>query len=277
MRLPTTLLKKLFLQSDRMRNRSLPLFIIILFACLAMILPEEAGAQTRRGGRVYRFMNILEHDERPYHFGFSLGYNMMSFSVIPKSNLSNHGFEYVLAGPEDQSKQLWTSGFHIGIVSNLKLGRYFDLRFVPTYVHHNDRPLAYYGIGDYPENYHRASVEEFITSIIDFPLHIKYKSERMNNWRAYVIGGVKYSLDLQNPTGAPTGEPIYVRIGKHDLHYEFGVGFDHYFYYFKFSTEIKASFGAVNLKQMGEPGNERFLDAIDRLNSRSIMVSFLFE
>ena len=261
-----------------MRHRSLPIYIILLIVFLAAVLPEEANAQTRRGGRVYRFMNILEHDERPYHFGFSLGYNLMSFSVIPDSDLSGYGFEYVLAGPPDQREQLWTSGFHIGIVSNLKLGRYFDLRFVPTYVHHNDRPLGYYAPGDYPNNHDRAKLQEFETSIIDFPLHIKYKSERMNNWRSYVIGGVKYSLDLQNPVGTPTGgEDIFLRIGKHDLLYEVGVGFDHYFYYFKFSTEIKASFGFRDLVLAGEVGLDPHWNSIDRLNSRSIMISFLFE
>jgi hypothetical protein len=58
--------------------------------------------------------------------------------------------------------------------------------------------------------------------------------------------------------------------------YELGAGFDVYFSWFKFSAEIKGSFGLKNLALPGE-SNEMFYSSIDRLNSRSIMISFLFE
>ncbi len=246
------------------------IFYKTLFATLCLLLFLSLDANAQRRGRVFRFQNILEHDLRPYHFGFTLGVNTMNFAVTPVNNLeSGFDFGHVLQEP--------SRGFHVGIVSNLKLGRFFDLRFVPTYVHHEDRLIEYYYPGDYAKGSNPQYKQEIETNIIDFPIHLKYKSVRMNNWRAYVIGGLKYSLDLRNPAGTPTGnEIIYFRIEGHNIHYDFGVGFDHYFYYFKFSTEIKASFGLRNLVLPGEEAS-RYYDSIDRLNSRSIMISFLFE
>ncbi len=243
--------------------------LVFLLVALALVFPEDASGQ-RRSGRVFRFQNILEHDLRPYHYGFTVGYNRMNFSLRPIENMEDlFGFEYVLPKP--------TQGFHVGIVGNLKLSSYFDLRFIPTYVYQQDRLLRYYITDEYHKPNPNPVKEEFETNILEFPLHVKYKSARMTNTRAYVIGGIKYTHDLSNPSGIPTGDKkIYLRINGNDLHYELGVGFDHYFYYFKFSTEIKASFGMLNLKRPGEEG-DYYYNAIDRLNSRSIMISFLFE
>jgi len=86
---------------------------------------------------------------------------------------------------------------------------------------------------------------------------------------------LKYTHDLAS-IELGVGEDILARVARNDVHYEFGVGFDHYFYYFKFSTEVKASFGLTNLIREGEAGQQYF-NSIDRLNARSIMVSFTFE
>lgn len=243
--------------------------LVFLLVALALVVPEDANAQ-RRGGRVFRFQNILEHDLRPYHYGFTLGVNRMDFALRPVENMEDlFGFEYTLSKP--------THGFHVGIVGNLKLSSFFDLRFIPTYVHHQDRILNYYITDEYHKPNPNPVTATFETNILEFPVHFKYKSERMTNYRAYVIGGIKYTHDLRNPSGTPVGNTkTYLRINGNDLHYELGVGFDHYFYYFKFSTEIKASFGMGNLKRPGEEGDIYF-NTIDRLNSRSIMISFLFE
>ena len=246
--------------------------LMFLLVALALVIPEDANAQ-RRSGRIFRFQNILEHDLRPYHFGFTVGVNTLDFALWPEKYLNQiHGFTYVLPTQD--------YGFHVGIVSNLKLHQYFDLRFIPTFSF-GDRYIDFYE-DDYDQGYKYR--QELSPYFLDFPLHIKYKSVRMTNTRAYVIGGVKYSYDLNSFEG-DIQDPLFLRTSRNDFHYEIGVGFDHYFYYFKFSTEIKASFGFKNIKVDGVPGiteqgytaESRHWNSIDRLNSRSIMISFLFE
>lgn len=242
--------------------------ILITICCIFFLLPEEAMAQ-RRNRRI-QFLNRLEHDHRPYHFGFSLGVNTMNFSIKPDDDLqAQYGFEYVL--PEQDY------GFHIGIVSSLKLGQFTDLRFIPT-ISFGERYLEYYDPGGWdPYDPNPRGTQYLEATILEFPLHLKYKSARMTNTRAYVISGLKYTHDLAS-IELGIGEDILARVGRNDLHYEVGAGFDQYFYYFKFSAEIKLSFGLTNLVRPGEvePINH-YYNSIDRLNSRSLMVSLTFE
>lgn len=226
---------------------------------LMCLLASSATAQRKAFG----YQNLQSHDDKPYHFGFSLGVNKMGFALKPNYELAE--FEYTLPEPD--------YGFHIGIVSNLKLAPLWDFRFVPT-LSFGDRYIYYHEDGfipDYPD-----AQGTFDPTLLEFPMHFKFKSVRMTNTRVYVIGGLKYSYDLASiETGE--GEDILVRVARNDFHYEMGVGIDYYFYYFKFSTELKASFGIANLARKGEDRYEPFFSSIDRLNSQSIMISFLFE
>ena len=244
---------------------SLAIFLISLL----LLSPAETWGQRRAFG----FQNLQEHDFRRYHFGFSLGVNKINFALKP--NYRDPAFEYTL--PEHDY------GFHIGIVSNLKLARLWDLRFIPT-LSFGDRYIYYYAEEDLPD----LSIGGWSTpppadkqgvfdpTLLEFPLHLKFKSERMINTRVYVIGGFKYSYDLSS-TEEGEGD-LLVRVARNDLHYEMGFGVDYYFYYFKFAAEVKASFGMLNLARPGSDiFDRRFYSSIDRLNSKSIMISFLFE
>jgi len=228
--------------------------------------------------------NLSHYDHKPYHFGFSLGFNKMNFSLKPVESLyelNESTTDYADFGPLYTIQPESELGFHIGIVSNLKISPVFDLRFVPTLAF-GDRGIAYeYQRQNSTTNNEPGIVRQlFEATTIDFPLHIKYKSVRISNARAYMLGGVKFSTDLssnQNKDGSDEGGIIYSRTAKNDFHYELGLGFDYYFQFFKFSTEVKASFGMRNLFMPGETTSPIFNNSIDRLNSKVIMVSFLFE
>lgn len=258
---------------------------IIAAAILLALLPGSTGSLMAQR-KAFNQENLSHYDHKPYHFGFSLGFNKMNFSLKPVESLyimnEETNFEGSTYGPLYTVLPRADFGFHIGIVSNLKISPMFDLRFVPTlafgdrYIDYEYQRQASSGLnGDGPA---RVS-QQFEATFIDLPLHIKYKSVRINNTRAYVLGGVKFSTDLSSNQFKDEGDEgvIYARSAKNDFHYELGFGFDHYFQYFKFSTEIKASFGMRNLVYPGEALPRIFTNSIDRLNSKVIMVSFLFE
>ncbi len=241
------------------------LFVMIIMACFS----SDMLSQNHRPVK-----NLPQYDYRPYHFGFLLGLNKMDFALKPIEDLNNldmnipgHRFDTlysVLARPE--------YGFNIGIVSNLKLGQKFDLRFIPT-LSFGDRNITYEGVTE--EGNTLVRNQKIESTLLDFPLHVKYKSVRMTNTRVYVIGGFRYSHDLASDEDKddPDAE-VFARVLRNDFYYELGVGFDHYFYYFKFSTEIKASFG---LRDLLKYENTVYTNSIDRLNSQIIQISFLFE
>jgi hypothetical protein len=247
-------------------------YIILLLA----VLLSSTAAQAQRS-RAFRFENLPYHDQKPYHFGFSLGVNQMNFALKPISNFHQVEMsppDVVVLAEFDTLQSVLTrpeNGFHIGIVSNLKLADQWDLRFIPTLTF-GDRNIIYRGIKNGNPITRTQKLE---STFVDFPLHLKYKSIRMLNTRVYLIGGGKYSLDLASTADREdVEEEILAHIGRHDFFYEIGVGFDYYFHYFKFSTEVKGSFG---LRDMLKRENSMFTNSIERLNSRLIMISFLFE
>lgn len=233
--------------------------IILMIVMLAGAFPHFAFSQRKAFG----YQNLQHYDDKRYNFGFSLGVNQMNFALKPKFEVPD--FDYTLPEPD--------FGFHIGIVSNLKLAPLWDLRFIPT-LSFGDRYIEYYDDGFKRAN--PSSAGAFDPTLLEFPVHLKFKSERMTNARVYVLGGFKYSYDLAS-TEKVQDEDILVRIAKNDIHYEMGVGYDYYFYYFKLGIEVKASFGILNLVRPGGTMPDSFYNSIDRLNSKSIMVSFLFE
>ena len=69
-------------------------------------------------------------------------------------------------------------GFNLGIVSNLRLGKFTDLRFIPTLVF-GERILDYnFKLNNNNENVINES-KRIESTLLDFPFHLKYKSERV--------------------------------------------------------------------------------------------------
>lgn len=210
--------------------------------------------------------NLLKYDNQIFHFGFLIGYNQFDFTIKSKNNLSDYDSLMVI-----NTSPL--SGFNLGIVTNLRLGKYFDLRFIPG--------LAF---GDRIVNYtilyssaSRLVTKKNIESVyMNLPLLIKFKSSRMHNVRVYVIAGGQYSLDLISAAKKKesNSREIFLKLYPHDFQAQVGAGLDFYCTYFKFTAELKMSFGLVNLLKYED---NMFASSVSSLKSKIIEISFLFE
>ena len=107
-----------------------------------------------------------------------------------------------------------------------------------------------------------------------FPLLLKYRSVRLNNYRPYIIAGINYAFDLESEKKIRDDEKPKIRLNRHDIYVEFGFGSDYYFPFFKFSTELKFSFGLLN---MIRPDETEYTKAIEKLNGRMVSLMFYFE
>jgi hypothetical protein len=222
------------------------------------------------------------YDYARYHFGFILAANQMFFSVKPIEGLNTKWFDSEAAQEINaDSAQIYsiesqpTYGFTVGIVSNLRLGNYFDLRFIPS-LSFGERYLNYRFLKVQDGESSLIDVRKVVPStFVEMPFHIKYKSQRLNNFRAYVLTGFNYKIDLasQAKRSKDQGE-IQVKIGRHDVNWEIGVGFDFYFEWFKLGTEVKMSYGFIDM--IKREGNI-YTDGIDRLSSKVFQLSFTFE
>ena len=80
-------------------------------------------AQTSWAQRHTVPLNLPNYDRKPVHFGFLLGINSMDFKITPRALQADTLF--IIKSQEQE-------GFNLGIVSNFRLGRNTDLRFLPT-------------------------------------------------------------------------------------------------------------------------------------------------
>jgi hypothetical protein len=128
------------------------------------------------------------------------------------------------------------------------------------------------------------------SNFLEFPLLVKYKSKRLNNFRPYIIGGANMRVDLaatKKTWGRSRKENNLVLVKPFDLYYEIGTGFDFYLEYkLKVAIEFKYSVGVTNvLKSIDKPGetfvrdprDAIFTSVIDRLQSRMFMITLHFE
>ncbi len=231
--------------------------------------------------------NLPRRDYEKIHFGFVLGANQMFFSIKPYSNFSQIFYysDFVKDDIPCDSLKIYsiestpTNGFTVGIVSNLRLGNYFDLRFVPSLLF-GERYMNYsfmrYWSSDVKDPIVLLTIPQNISStFISLPFTLKYKSKRLNNLRGYVFSGANFVIDLaSNAKKKQNNEDIQIRLKRNDIMVEFGAGFEFYTPFFKFGTEVKIGYG-MNDILIRE--NNIYSAGIDRMNSKIFQLSFTFE
>jgi hypothetical protein len=170
--------------------------------------------------------NKIQYDNKRIHFGFSLTVNNASMRVDANPNF------FMRDSLRDVS-QVSFPGIGLGAISNLRLGKYFDLRLMFPQIAFVQRNLKY--------TFDNSSkVVKIESAYCEGSLLLKYKSERRKNVRAYVIGGGRLTYDLASSIGQNRSlkSPV-VSLVPLTYGIEAGVGLDIYFPYFKFSPELK--------------------------------------
>ena len=231
--------------------------ILLLVALLGIV--STANAQNRK------ILNSPNYDRQTLHFGFLLGVNSLDFVTKPVKDIRALDSLNIIQNGSG-------AGFSLGIIGNLHLGDNFDLRFLPT-LSFGERKITY------TINY--KTFDSLVTrnkpvesTLLEFPLLLKFKSSRHANFRTYVIGGVKPMIDLASQNKVDDKGEKILKLKKNDLAFEIGMGFDFYSQYFKFTPEFKMAYGLSNLLVQE---NNIFTGGIDVLRSKAFYFSITFE
>jgi hypothetical protein len=253
-------------------NRFLRFFIVA--ALLAIFLPY-ASAQRMK------VRNLTSYDLAPYHFGFILGMNDMRFTIKTKPGFQDlvfYNYQGESGSVVPDSVRLYGIqhqgylGFTIGIVSNLRINDYFDLRFIPS-LSFGERDIEYSLLTYYNgESSQRKISEKTQSTFVEFPFHLKYKGSRLNNVRPYWLVGGKYAIDLASDSGKNSGNTIVLM--QNDVYGEMGAGLDFYTTFFKFGIELKMSYG---MRDMLKRKANVYTYPVERLSSKMFLISFTFE
>lgn len=206
------------------------------------------------------------HDDWPYYFGLSISYNHSY--LHPSKHPKFLQDDSVLSVDPGSS-----GGIALGLLGTLQLSPRFSLRANPQLIIGGAKYFTY--SLKYP-----ASGENYIekktlpSTIVSFPLQVKFNSDRIGNFRTYLLGGVKYDKDLASNSQARNAEDL-VKLSNSDYGYEAGIGFNFYFPFVTFSPELKISNGLSNIHSR-DP-SLKYSNVLDKLQSRMIVFSIILE
>ncbi len=212
-------------------------------------------------------LNLPDHDEKPYYGGLSFSFISSSF------NITQHP-KFVSDDTVTVVEPLKTGGFGFGIWGFLKLNDYFELRsslglslaFANKQIRYK---LTYPNRGLDEEKVMNRTIE---STIISFPLHLKFKSDRIDNFRVYTFAGVRWDYDLASNARARKADN-FIKLKASDFGVEGGIGFEFYFPYFILAPEIKISHGLNNIHSR-DP-NLKFSNSIDKMNNRQVFFTIM--
>lgn len=212
--------------------------------------------------------NLPAFDYKKLHWGFTVGLNSMDYSIRRSPVEAVPGYLHAdVIGFQP-------SGFQVNIVSDLRLSDYWNLRFLPG-INLGSRQFVYFD----PVTWEVDRRMTLGSSFLDFPLLLKYRSERVNNYRPYVVGGLSYRIDMSARGEYDATENYRILVRQSDVCLEVGFGIDQYLQYFKYSTELKLAMGLRNMMVTDYPfpGEEYYANSILGLRSFLVMLNFHFE
>ncbi|MCH8319122.1 MAG: PorT family protein [Bacteroidetes bacterium] len=206
-------------------------------------------------------VNLPYYDERLMHYGFFMAGNYATFN-IKRSQFFVDDTTMLAVNPRG------TPGFTLGFVVNLRLEQFFDLRFLPAAGFYLREVI--FKLENNDSTY--TKVESIESTYIELPLLLKYKSTRRANTRMYLIGGIKPAIEVGTRRAKIGEDRLLTR--NIDVALDYGFGIDLYFPMFKFSPEIRFSYGIINLLK---PSDNILSNSIDKLRTNTFTVLFIFE
>lgn len=201
--------------------------LIFLFCLLSS---AGLNAQFNKGNH-----NFRDFQDKAYYFGLTFGYNHSNFQLL-------HSRKFILNDSFNIAEGLGGPGINVSIIANMKLGEYFDFRFLPGFSFVG-RKLYYEGVTD---DVIRSNNIESV--LVQAPLQVRFKSDPFHDMRIFVLAGAKYTYDVASNAAIQEEQAKrIIRLSPHDYSVEIGAGCQFFLPFFIFSPEIKYSQGIGNI------------------------------
>ena len=226
---------------------------------LLIIISTQSQAQFKGMFAKDPIINLENFDKQRVYWGYFLGFNMYDFKFDYKNT------------PEKDISVTSVTGFNVGLVGDVRLYEYLNLRFEPG-LYYTQRNLTFSGFTDSFD-----ALREVKSTYIHFPLLLKFSSERIGNIRPYLVGGVSSTLNLSsNSKTKDDNLQQRFRVKPWTTNYEVGFGVDLYLEYFKFSPSIRGVFGLNDELIRDNDPNSQWTGNIDAMKTRAIFINFTF-
>ncbi len=217
-----------------------------------------------------KVQNLQNFDKPRFSYGYILGFNIYDFNFDYDTNAydpnGDTDFDFI-----DHNESI---GFSVGLLGNMRINDYLDLRFEPM-VTFNTRNLKFRNPAFTSEF---ESLREVKSTYVHLPLLLKVSTKRINNIKPFIIGGISRSINLssneKNPDDNSAGQ---FRMKTGTNYYEIGFGIDLYLFYFKFTPSIRGVFATSDELLKDNDPNSPYTANIDKMSTRGIFINFTFQ
>ncbi len=217
-----------------------------------------------------RFENINQedHDEKSFHFGINVGVNRSHYNFSHHPRFMQYDSVMVV-------ESINSTGLNLAWLVNKRLGKHFDFRTYPLNLTFTEKAFEYHlKYPNKPAGEDTISTRKLQGITVALPLQIKFSSDRINNFKVYMLGGGKLEYDLASNKGAKNAESL-MKLKKLDYGIEAGIGFHLYFPVFVLTPELKLGWGLRNMHLRDV--DLKYSNVIDKINARTISFSLTVE
>jgi hypothetical protein len=145
----------------------------VAFLGLAVLLFSNALAQSDS-----EMFNPRYDERKIITYGFSLGFQTTAYQLKYSDFFVDPAMDSLHSILPKKRP-----GFKLGFIVNFKLAQFLDVRITPTV-----------SFAEYILEYNRVGGDQIIELVestgVEFPVLFKYKSQRRNNLRMYLVGGI---------------------------------------------------------------------------------------
>lgn len=231
-----------------------------LFFLVVIFFQAEAQLFTKE-----RLINNENFDKARLSYGYYLGFNNYDFNIDYNTDV-------------DDIQVIKSVGFNVGLIGNIRINDYFDIRLEPGLVMSN-RTLSF--SGSYFEGlvYEEKDLErELRSTYVHIPLLIKISTKRVDNIKPFIVGGISTALNLSSNQDNPDDNSQGVfRLVKNNLYYELGIGVDIFLTWFKFTPSIRGVFSIKDEHIKDLDLNSPWTRNIDQMQTRGFFINFTFQ
>lgn len=210
--------------------------------------------------------NLRTEDKKRLRFGYYVGLNSVGAKMeyLPTSS----GQPYRLSIKAKPS-------FDVGLLADVRINEFLNIRFHPgvAFVEREIRfPFS-------EEILSKPLIERNVKSnYVRLPIGIKLNARRIRNARPFLMGSMSYNMNITseetNPEDNTSGT---FRMKRNMYAWEFAIGTDIYFPYFKFTPSLHGLFALNNEIVPDNDPNSPFTRYISSMKSRGVFLRFTFE
>ncbi|NIJ55663.1 type IX secretion/gliding motility protein PorT/SprT [Dyadobacter arcticus] len=228
----------------------------VIFGILGLfMIAQESQAQ----GVGYRRKHLEYYDDKPIHYGILFAVPFTRFNIKHSNDFIPKDSAFVIQSPTN-------AAFRMGFIVNAFLTDHWDLRTTPS-VSLYERNVKF----SYPNGTDKTEKRE--STWIEIPLLLKYKSLRRVNSRMYMLAGVTLGIEtnVKRSRGGGAGR---LDTKSSDFSVDYGVGYEQFFEFFKFSPELRFSHGLTNVFQ---PTKNSLGVGISKMTTHTVTLYLNFE